>query len=512
MKVSICKTAIAVLICAAAAPDNRGYSSPAEPSAITVSDFSVTAGVNVALATNGGFAIASTTLAPTHDPASTINGDRRGAPWGAGGAWSDATRTFPDWLRVDFAEAKTIKEIDVFSVQDNLKAPVEPTPTMTFFRYGLTHFQLEYWNGSAWAPIPGGAVSGNNLVWRQVTFAPITTTAVRIFITAALGGASRLAEIEVYSADVPPPPPPAPSGSLIGFPPDNWWNLDITNAPVDPKSASYIAFINNGGIKRLHPDFGGYAEPGSITIYGLPYLVVDSSIPKKAVQFYYSSESDGVNHATNQSFPFYPIPNAAITQPYMIEGGAPGNVDLRPYNDRHMLIVDQDNRYLYELWNVYYDGTQWLAGSGAFFDMNKNDRRQEGWTSADAAGLAILPGLVRYDEAFGTEDITHAFRVTVRATNGYVFPASHVAGGTQGALPMGARLRLKANKDISSFPPALQRIFRAMQKYGLIVADNGSDMFVTGAFDPKWDNDILNPAFHALTASDFEVIQLGYKP
>ena len=152
-------------------------------------------------------------------------------------------------------------------------------------------------------------------------------------------------------------------------------------------------------------------------------------------------------------------------------------------------------RHLYELYNVFYDGTKWLADSGAFFDMNTNDRRPDGWTSADAAGLAILPGLVRYDEVFGTDEIRHAFRVTVRATNGYVFPASHRAGSTVGALPMGARLRLKASKDISGFTPELQRIFRAMKRYGLIVADNGTDMFISGTHDTRWSNAILNPAF-----------------
>jgi hypothetical protein len=118
---------------------------------------------------------------------------------------------------------------------------------------------------------------------------------------------------------------------------------------------------------------------------------------------------------------------------------------------------------------------------------------------------------VRYDEVSGPAEITHAFRVTVRATNGYVFPASHRAGSTTGALPMGARLRLKASKDISGHPPELQRIFRAMKRYGLIVADNGTDMFISGAHHPLWNNDILNPAFRALTASDFEVITLGYQ-
>jgi hypothetical protein len=177
-----------------------------------------------------------------------------------------------------------------------------------------------------------------------------------------------------------------------------------------------------------------------------------------------------------------------------------------------MLIVDSDNRHLYELFNVFFDGTAWHAGSGSFFDMNINGRRPEGWTSADAAGLAILPGLVRYDEVSGSGEIQHAFRVTVRATNGYVYPASHRAGSTAGALPMGARLRLKATKNLSSYTPELQKIFRAMQRYGLIVADNGSDLYVSGTFDTRWNNSVLNPAFHSIVGNDFEVVTLGYRP
>ena len=302
------------------------------------------------------------------------------------------------------------------------------------------------------------------------------------------------------------------------FPGDNWWNLDISSWPVDPNSASFISFINNGGTRRLHPDFGGNAGSG-YSIYGMPYGVVTNvtSADLQAVQFQYSSESDGVDHATDTSFPFYPIPSEAITQPYWIEGGDPGNVDLRSSQDRHLLIVDRDRNYLYELYNVFYSASQgWLAGSGAFFDMNTNNRRPDGWTSADAAGLAILPGLVRYDETYDPTitEIRHAFRVTVRATNGYVYPASHRAGSATGALPMGARLRLKASVDVTqrTSDPNVQKIFRAMQKYGLIVADNGSDMYITGTYDTRWNNDILNPAFSNLTANDFEVIQLGYNP
>ena len=291
------------------------------------------------------------------------------------------------------------------------------------------------------------------------------------------------------------------------FPADNWWNQDVSAAPIDARSVTFISFV--GGTRRLHPDFGGYESPGSVNIYGFPYVVVGADQPKKAVTFYYADESDGVDHATGRGVPFYPIPDEAITQPYWIEGGPAGNAN--PGGDRHMLIVDRDTRVLYELFDLRWDGSQWTAGSGAAFDLRTTGRRPEGWTSADAAGLAILPGLVRYDETTGADEIRHAFRVTVRATNGYVWPASHRAGSNSQALPMGARLRLKANKDLSAFHPAVQRIFRAMQRYGLIVADNGSDMFISGAFDPRWNNDILNPAFGALTAGDFDVIELGWR-
>ena len=155
----------------------------------------------------------------------------------------------------------------------------------------------------------------------------------------------------------------------------------------------------------MHPDFGGDVSPGSAQVYGFPYAVVDSTVTKRAVQFQDSDESDGVDHATNLSVPFYPIPDEAITQAHWIEGGDRGNIDLRSTSDRHLLIVDRDRRHLYELYNVFYDGSQWHAGSGAFFDLGANARRPDGWTSADAAGLAILPGLVRYDEVFGSSEI-----------------------------------------------------------------------------------------------------------
>jgi hypothetical protein len=291
-------------------------------------------------------------------------------------------------------------------------------------------------------------------------------------------------------------------GSLGGtqvFPLSNWWNLDISRAPVDPNSAAYVAFI--GTTRRLHPDFG--PSP-----YGIPYVVVSADQPLvRPVWTAYGDESDD---AAPGRPPGYPIPPEAKTAPDYIEGALPGGGTS---GDRHMLLVDRDRGLLYETAGTHWNATagRWEADCGAIFNLKTNDRRPETWTSADAAGLAIFPGLVRYDEANGTGEIGHAFRVTVRATNGYVWPASHRAGSTAGALPMGARLRLKATKNLSPFTPDVQRIFRAMQRYGLIVADNGSDMYVTGTLDGRWNNTVLNPAFQALTAADFDVVQLGWK-
>lgn len=289
------------------------------------------------------------------------------------------------------------------------------------------------------------------------------------------------------------------------FPRDNWWNLDVSSAPVDPRSAAFIDFVNGRtagnptAVRRLHPDFG--PPP-----YGIPYLVVGGAQPRLPVTFVlYGDESD--TGAPGE--PGYPVPDEARTQPNYIEGGVAGGGTS---GDRHLIVVDRDRWLLFETWATRWNASanRWEAGSGAVFDLSRNDRRPEGWTSADAAGLAVLPGLVRHDEAYGNADIRHAFRVTVRATNGYVWPASHAAGSTPGALPMGARLRLEASKDLSGYPAPLRRIFRAMQVHGLIVADNGTDMYVTGTMDPRWNNDELNPAFRSLTADDFEVVELGW--
>ena len=302
--------------------------------------------------------------------------------------------------------------------------------------------------------------------------------------------------------------PPVVNEALTGrqvFPATNWWNLDISGAPVDARSADLISWIsgrtptNPTAVRRLHPDFG--PPP-----YGIPYVVVSGDQARVPLVFVeYPDESD----VGAPGFPGYPIPDEARTQPHYIEGDVPGGGTS---GDRHLLIIDRDRWLLYESYATRWNGaTQtWEAGSGAVFNLAANDRRPDGWTSADAAGLAILPGLVRYDEVYGASEIAHAFRVTTRATSGYVWPASHGAGTTAGAPPMGTRLRLKASRDIAGFPAELQKIFRAMKRYGLIVADNGSDMYISGTMDGRWNNDVLNPAFRALTADDFEVVQLGW--
>lgn len=328
------------------------------------------------------------------------------------------------------------------------------------------------------------------------------SSARTVLLVSLLLGALRAPAQPVRNGPLPEP--------LPLFPDDSWWNADVSAAPRDPNEAAILAFI--GASKGLHPDFGGDASDTGPDIYGMPYLVVPGSQPLEPVAFDYADESDTGAPGRPAG---YPIPAEVKTQAKWLEGGFPGNSGAG--GDKHLLIVDRDNRLLFETWNTRCEpqgspSCTWRAGSGAVFPLDSNLRRPDGWTSADAAGLAVLPGLVRYDEAFGSGPIRHAFRFTVRATDGYVFPASHRAGGTAGAPPMGTRLRLKASRDLSGFSAPVQRIFQAMKTHGLIVADNGSDMYVQGTYDTRWDNDVLNPAFASLKVSDFEVVQLGWQP
>lgn len=284
------------------------------------------------------------------------------------------------------------------------------------------------------------------------------------------------------------------------FPTDNWWNLDISGAPVDGNSNGFISFI--GESRSLHADFGG--EP-----YGIPYVTVSGDQPLRIVYFYsYGGESD--DGAPGRP-PGYPIPDEAHLSDGYIEGGQAGGGNS---GDRHLLVIDRERWLLFELFGTHWDAAEqrWEAASGAVFNLATNDRRPEGWTSTDAAGLAVFPGLIRYDEVYGNGEIEHALRFTVRASNGYVWPASHAAGSTQGAPPMGMRMRLKASFDISGYAAPVQKILRAMKKYGLIVADNGSDMYIQGTMDNRWDIGLINGVFHTMQADDFEVIELGWDP
>ncbi len=312
------------------------------------------------------------------------------------------------------------------------------------------------------------------------------------------------------------PTAPADAGVVLNenltalqvFPTSNWWNLDVRQAPLDPRSQEFIDWISGRSVanptatRALHPDFG--PPP-----YGIPYVsVAGSQTPLNVTFVSYPSQSDV--GAPGQPAG-YPIPTEARTLPNYIEGGIPGG---GPSGDRHLLIIDRDHRWLFELYATRWNSglSRWDAGSGAVFDLASNARRPEGWTSADAAGLAIFPGLVRYDEVAGPNEIHHAFRFTTRDTNGHVWPASHTAGSNPAAPPMGTRLRLRASKNLTGYPPQVQKIFRAMQTYGIILADNGSDMYISGTMDALWDNDVLNPAFGSLLADDFEVLQLGWNP
>ena len=300
------------------------------------------------------------------------------------------------------------------------------------------------------------------------------------------------------------------------FPDDNWWNRDVRCAPVDTNSTSFINFIGAG--TGMHPDFGG-DDPDNPPngIYGMVYITVSGTQPRETVTWMeFGSQSD--NYPPGMpGLPGYPIPVEARTQAKWIEGGDPGGGTS---GDHHMMIVDRDNHILYELYHTYWNPAanggagRWEAGSGAIFLLDRNGRRPETWTSADASGMAILPGLVRYDEVFGPDpEIRHAFRVTLDFTRSYVFPASHDAttSGNVNALPLGARLRLKQSYVINPGLPAyIQKMLRAMKTYGLIVADNGSDLYFQGTWNTSWDNGELNPAFGAVHASDFEVVKLGW--
>lgn len=302
-------------------------------------------------------------------------------------------------------------------------------------------------------------------------------------VLAATGRAIHAADAEAQSS---PPKLASPQGDVAIFPADNPWNQPVDQLPVHPKSEQFIRSI--GPDKPLHPDFGPEWNGAPS---GIPFCIAGKDQKAVSVQFEYADESDPGP---------YPIPKDAP-----IEGGPKSD------GDRHVLVIDPQSKKLYELFAARPTAGGWKAGSGAIFDLASNKLRPAGWTSADAAGLPVFPGLVRYDEAVEHGAIRHALRFTVQRTQrGYIEPARHWASSSSdpNRPPMGLRIRLKARVDLKSFPPEDRVILQALKTYGMFLADNGSDWFITGAPDQRWDNDRL----HLLTrikGHDFEAVDTG---
>lgn len=275
-------------------------------------------------------------------------------------------------------------------------------------------------------------------------------------------------------------------GGFRPFPASSSWNQDISTLAVDPSSSIYVNSI--GANAFSHADFGTVYEGAP---NGIPYLVVPGTQAKVAMSFTYANQSDAGP---------YPIPADAP-----IEGGSGSS------GDRHVIVVDHDNLKLYELFNAFVQGDgSWKADSGAVFDLASGADRPAGWTSADAAGLPIFPGLVRYDEVMIHGAINHALRFTASSTqNGYVYPARHAAGTADPTLPpMGMRVRLKASYDISWASKPVQIILTALKKYGMILADNGSNWAVAGSPDPLWNDSDLHD-MSSVPGNAFEVVKMG---
>src|SRR5580692_2673268 len=302
------------------------------------------------------------------------------------------------------------------------------------------------------------------------------------FVTAAVMWLGLTVAVSPTTASAGTPVPGAPSCPM--FPADNVWNTPIANLPVNPQSAAWMASMD-ASTTNLHPDFGPSGDPS--TPYGIPYTVVSPAQPGVPITFQYADQSDPG-----------PYPFSATTP---IEGGQGST------GDRHAIMVNPATCTLYELDGAQYDAAGSNAVSGAIWNLNSNALRPAGWTSADAAGLPILPGLVRYDEV-QSGVITHAIRMTAEATDtSYLWPARHEAGTSSNPNlpPMGARFRLKAGFNISGYSPQAQVVLRAMQQYGLILADNGSNWYFGGTADDSWPAALVNE-LKEVPASAFEAV------
>jgi hypothetical protein len=377
--------------------------------------------------------------------------------------------------------------------------------TFTSGAYTLTVTGSQFVNG-AQVLFGGAAVTTSYVSTTKLTATGSAPTAGIFAVSvsnpnpgSSASGARNVTVTSQSGGNPPPPPPSACSvmslgqgGSLNGFlpfPADNLWNQNIASAPVDPNSAAIINYI--GASDPVHPDFGSGEYNGSSI--GIPYIVVDSSQAPVVINFTaYGSESDPGPMPVPASAPIEGYPN-------------PGS------GDRHVLVLDNSNCWLYELYSSYpqNDGS-WNAASAAVWDLTADEQRPLTWTSADAAGLSIFAGLARYDEV-ASGAIKHALRFTLQNSRAaFVPPASHWASTTSNAnaAPMGMRMRLKADFDISGFSATNQVILTALQHYGMIMADNGSNMYISGAPDDRWDNDDLHN-LDQVTAENFEVVQMN---
>lgn len=408
--------------------------------------------------------------------------------------------------------------VTTISVKVNYKGPAKASQTWTWYLYD--------WTLKSWVALGNNALA-TAYTWKFLTFTPpsprrfinATTHEIRLQVRSNNAGGDAKLDYESVSlgynftptptltrtplptrtltptrtatrtptpsnTPLPTRTPGGPGDPTLGgcpmFPVDNVWNARIDSLPVNSHSTAWINSI--GRTTGLHMDFGsGTWDGGPI---GIPYNVVPSTqagITMGASQFDYWDESD---------LGAYPIPASPL-----IEYGS----------DHHILIVKQSECKLYELYAARKVSGIWHAGSGAIWDLTSNALRPDTWTSADAAGLPILPGLVRYDEIAAGE-INHAIRFTVNTTAGYIWPARHLTSAASANIPpMGARFRLRASFDISTYPADMQVLLRAMQQYGIINADNGSDWYISGAPDSRWDNDMLH-LLDDITGDDFEAV------
>lgn len=494
--------AMALASCGAASKTTSQNPQPTTPGAISVSVSPTTANIRAGASYSFSASVSgSTNTAVSWSVNSTAGGNSTLGTIGATGQYTaPPTLPSPNTISVIATSAADTTKSGSASV-----TLWNPTPTLSGISPGSTNL------GSFTLTVNGSSfVSGAQVMFNNTALA---TTFVSSTQLTATGNATSAG---TFSVTVQNPDPGSSSssatnflvngstqtsscsqmstgqgaslGGFVPFPSDNLWNKDISNAPVDPNSAQIINFI--GSSVGIHPDFGQGEYNGSYM--GIPYTVVDSTQALLPINYQaYGSESDPGP---------MPIP---LTAP--IEGYPnPGN------GDRHVLVVDKSNCFLYELYNSYPQSSSWNADSGAVWDLLSDEQRPYTWTSADAAGLPIFVGLVRYDEV-AAGAINHAIRFTLPSTSaGFTPPASHWAATSTNtyAPPMGTRLRLKASFDVSSYSATNQVILNAMKKYGLILADNGSAMYITGTPDDRWNNSDLH-LLNGATAADFDVIEIS---